>query len=618
MQRIIRPLAHLILASALLFLIGCGSNDETPTGPDTPPAIDIGATWRLTESGISNTIRGLAANDTLMVAVGDGGIIYSSTDGQTWDVQREFGPNDNLTDVVWADTQFVAVGFNGTIITSSDGINWLHYGPGLGVNFTGVAASDTMTVAVGSDHKIYTNSDVNTWVPRYTGDPGEFNDIVYAHEVWTVCGSDGALLFSADGIIWSEVITDFPAVQVFTALAVNDTGYCAIALIDETSIDPERCIVYRSSDGQIWHSVIPIEAWYIRDLTWTGTEWVAVGDGNDYHLGRPDGVVFGSGDGITWGARSTDAPFALNAATTFGGDLVVAGGEGYVLSGTESHYLTVATSGAELTGAVWSGVGFVAVTGRGTTMFSPEGESWTEFHSGVSTNFSHLAWSGSEYVTLGGIGVPTDIYTSSDGSDWTLTQAYDGIILNDVIWGGDRFVACGREGVVYISPDGASWTRQNVGEDVILNAAGWDGTHFLAASNDLIYKSLDGAVWTKPTVDPAAQVPILKRFVWTGSQYVAIGNDYNNPSDPQGWVYTSTDAVTWTSTSLGTLERLTDIAWTGRRYLVCGREGALLTSTNGSDWQVLESGAAVVLTDIAVGTDQAVVVGANRTVLVSP
>jgi hypothetical protein len=476
-----------------------------------------------------------------------------------------------------------------------------------------------MLVAVGSDHKIYTNSDANTWVKRYEDTPGTFHDIVYANNIWTACGVHGSLVYSSDGVIWQEVLTNFPELMAFTALAASDTAYYAAALIEEFSTEPDRCVLYRSSDGQVWHSVTRLEAWYIRGMAWTGSEWVAIGDGNNYHLGMPDGVVFASSDGQQWNPRSTDAPYALNAAIDFGGDLIVGGGGGYILTGSESHYLTKAASGAEMTGVVWNGTHFVAVTGRGTTMFSPDGESWTEFHSGVSTNFSRLAWSGSAYVTLGGIGAATDIYTSPDGDTWTRTQAYDDVILNDVIWGGDQFVVCGRKGVIYRSPDGSSWSREFVGEEVVLDAVAWDGSRYLASDNDVIWTSPDGITWTAPVARADPPLRFINRLIWTGELYVGIGNDYSNPADPLGYVYTSTNGVSgWTDHLLGSMEKLHDIAWTGQRYIVCGRGGVLHVSTDAVDWQSLETGTEQTLTDIAIGTDRAVVVAGNRTVLVSP
>jgi hypothetical protein len=599
-----------ILCFAVL-LLGCGRDN-----PTAPPGPDIGAQWRLVESGIDNSIRAIAANDSIIVAVGDGGIVYSSTDGGTWTRQRETGPNDGLLDVVWFDSLFIAVGMNGTLISSPDGATWTYIGIEDQAHLHGVAVSDSLAVAVGSGGSIYTSTDGIEWLLNRADPARTFFDVAYVDGLWVICGDGGTILHSPNGLDWQSYSTPFGASIIFPALTATDSAFFAISFDDSQSM-PDRCKVYRSSDGVSWHFQASLDAWYIHDIFWTGAELIAVGEGTNYHLGFPDGLLFRSSDGSVWDEQVTDAPFTLTAVAKSGNTIFVGGSGGYLLSG--SLFLNIVCSGAEMTGAVWNGHEYVAVTARGTIMGSTDGDFWTERHSRVSVSFDRLAYSGSAYVALGGLGAPTEIYTSPDATTWTRSLEFQDVILKDVIWGGGQFLVCGQDGAVFVSDAaGASWTRYYVGDDITLRCVIWDGRRYVAAASSIAYFSSDGETWTKAVPDPVDPEPVIARMVWTGSQYVTVGNRDESPGGLQGYACTSADAVLWQVHSLGARDYLYDIAWTGTRVVACGRSGTLLTSVNGSDWKTLAGGTEQSLMDIVVGGGRAIAVGGNRTVLVSP
>lgn len=604
--------ASISISFLAALLLGCGKDTAT-----NPPGPDIGAQWRLVESGIDNSIRGIAAHDSLMVVVGDGGIIYSSTDGDTWTRRRESGPNDGLEDVVWFDSLFIAVGMNGTLITSPNATIWTYIGIEDQAHLYGVAVSDTLAVAVGSGGSIYTSDDGVEWV-LHRADPAlTFYDVAHVDSLWVICGDGGTILRSRNGLDWQPQTTTFGSEITFPTITAADSVFYAVAF-DPNQSQPDRCSVYRSSDGATWFFQATIDAWYIHDIFWTGSELIAVGEGTNYHLGYPDGLLFHSSDGSVWEEQATDAPFSLTCVTKSGGTMLVGGSGGYLLTGTSSQSLNIACSGAEMTGAVWNGTEYVAVTARGTVMRSSDGNVWTERHSQVSISFDRLAYSGSVYVALGGFGAPTEIYTSPDATTWTRTMDFQDVVLKDVIWGGGRFVACGQDGAVFLSDEGVSWTRYYVGDDVTLRCVIWDGQRYVAAASNIAYFSADGQTWIKAVPDLTDPEPAIARMIWTGSQYVTVGNRDESPGGLQGYACTSADAAHWQVHALGATDYLYDIAATSTRLVVCGRSGMLLTSTDGSVWTTLASGIEQHLMDIVVAGGRAMVVGSNRTVLVSP
>jgi hypothetical protein len=607
-KRSCRSQFHPFWLLILLTITGCSDKATEPI-----PVVDIGRTWRQVESGIANSIQGLAFNDTIAVAVGDGGIIYSSSDRRDWVRQRPYGPNDGLTDVVWFNDRFVAVGLNGMNITSPDGVTWTT-GTFLDGHLYALAVSVDLVTAVGNEGRIYTSTDGVDWTLAYQSTGLNLRDILHtAGGAWVAVG-DRTVLRSSDGAYWQTQAQTFAGEEDIVAVAVNDTALFLIAADPiETNFN-----VYSSVNADNWFFQSNLDAWNLRDLTWTGSLLVAVGEGTYFQHGMADGLLFSSPDGITWTEHRTDAPFSLAAVDTVNGEVIAAGSNGYILSGTDPDHLTVRSSGANMTGVVWDGLRFVAVTAQGTVMFSSDGSAWTEYHSGVANGFERLAWSGSKYVTAGGLGVATDLYTSDDGVTWARTQAYDNAYLNDVVWAGGRFLACGQAGTVFLSETGDSWTRQFVGDSVPVNCIIHDGARYLAATTEAVYTSTDGITWTKPEVDSTSTAPNIRRMLWTGERYIAAGNDYSNPANPRGVASVSSDAVHWTVYDIGPADKLTDIVRAGSGYIISGRYGDLWNSTDGTTWIKIETGTEYDLTDIAVSGDRSLVVGGTRTVFVSP
>ena len=75
------------------------------------------------------SLRDVAWNGSLYVAVGNGGIILTSSDGVTW-YPRNSGTTASLLAVVWDGAEWVVVGTlpdagsSGITLTSPNGINW--------------------------------------------------------------------------------------------------------------------------------------------------------------------------------------------------------------------------------------------------------------------------------------------------------------------------------------------------------------------------------------------------------------------------------------------------------------------------------------------------------------
>jgi hypothetical protein len=110
-------------------------------------------TWRGGPTGLTSLVWAGSATTSAgqLVAVGTGGVIYTSPDGIAW-TSRESGliHHESLYGVTWTGTHFVAVGEGGVILTSRNGITWSVRNSGVKEQLNAVAWSGEKLVAVGN------------------------------------------------------------------------------------------------------------------------------------------------------------------------------------------------------------------------------------------------------------------------------------------------------------------------------------------------------------------------------------------------------------------------------------------------------------------------------------
>src|SRR5690242_7122454 len=91
--------------------------------------------------------------------------------------------------------------------------------------------------------------------------------------------------------------------------------------------------------------------------------------------------------------------------------------------------------------------------------------------------------------------------TSTDGTNWTPGVSDSTEILNDIAYGGGRFVAVGDNGTIVVSSDGTNWTRNASGTTNLLTSITYGNGQFLAVGfSTYALASIDGSAWTKVQV----------------------------------------------------------------------------------------------------------------------
>ncbi len=192
------------------------------------------------------------------------------------------------------------------------------------------------------------------------------------------------------------------------------------------------------------------------------------------------------------------------------------------------------------------------------------GQTWHIQHSDTSQILWSVAWSGSQFVAVGGTGT---ILTSPDGHTWNVQNSGTSLALFGVAWLDSQFMAVGDKGTILTSPNGRTWTAQNSGTSLALNDAAWSGSQFVvigSGSTSIMLTSPDGRIWT---VRNSGTSQILVSIIWMGSQFVAVGD--------KGTILTSSDGHTWTAQNSGTSQILLSVAWSGSQFVAVGETGTI-------------------------------------------
>jgi hypothetical protein len=122
-----------------------------------------GISWNTTSANAPKVpLYGVAADDVQIIAVGDTGQIFTSSNGANW-VNVTSPVNKQLNDVVYANNIFVAVGNNGTIIRSTNGSTWTVSSSTVTTDLYAVNYDGTRFIAVGDNSTILFSDDAVTW-----------------------------------------------------------------------------------------------------------------------------------------------------------------------------------------------------------------------------------------------------------------------------------------------------------------------------------------------------------------------------------------------------------------------------------------------------------------------
>lgn len=172
-----------------------------------------GTNWAAQASGVKgNSLNEVTFGDDKFVAVGLGGLILSSPDGQAWTIRNSYKSKESgLLSVTYGNNTFVASGINGTIWTSPDGELWTKSTKNLTYTISDIIYNEGTFVMVGDYGYIWTSEDGLNWAQQASGTSNSLYGIAYGGGRYTAVGISGTILTSADGKNWTKQISGISA-----------------------------------------------------------------------------------------------------------------------------------------------------------------------------------------------------------------------------------------------------------------------------------------------------------------------------------------------------------------------------------------------------------------------
>ena len=290
----------------------------------------------------------------------------------------------------------------------------------------------------------------NTFDPTFRG---VMSSVIWDGIQYVITGyGDGytynLVIFTSSNMTeWTEqpVATVINA-QGYTSLAYDGTTYVLVGYLAN---------IWTSTDLLNWTQQISLPSSYnLRDIIWTGTQFVTVGDNANGSGDRPEVLIYTSPNGITWTQQE----------------------------------IGVFTN-SSLYNVIWDGAQFVAVgalpdngtIGYAGILTSPDGVNWTQRATGlfVDVILKSITYNGSnQYVAVGAFySGGSVILTSLDAITWTQTFTYPGVFdegddgLLSIVYnpntengGNQEYVAVGfnydtNTTLSFYSYDGIDWTQ---------------------------------------------------------------------------------------------------------------------------------------------------------------
>jgi hypothetical protein len=245
-----------------------------------------GETWSVVTQNNEGFHWDVAFGNNLFVAVGDSGLIKTSSNGIDW-TTRNSRTSAHLRGVTYGGGLFVAVGYNGTVRTSSNGIYWVRRQSGTTTHFRGLCYGNNKYVVVGDGGAIYTSPNCVSWTQQTSGVTNRLYDVRCCSGidggVFVAVGANGVLLKGTyDGTYWARKST-----PLYNLYLYGITSDCISFFV----VVSQHGRIMTSTTGNTWVQ----RRWgyhdHLFDVTYGNSHYAAVGLYGD---------ILTSSNGISW------------------------------------------------------------------------------------------------------------------------------------------------------------------------------------------------------------------------------------------------------------------------------------------------------------------------------
>ncbi|GKS09301.1 hypothetical protein YDYSY3_03010 [Paenibacillus chitinolyticus] len=297
------------LRIALVFLLVAG----TGGAGNWIGTAEAAGTWNDVPNNAGRDLNQVAYGNGKWVAVGNVGVIMTSSDGLNW--SKTTVALSSAVGVTYAGNQWIVAGANGQIATSPDAVTWTVRSTGASARLSAVAYNGTVWVIAGYNGVLLSSPDGIAWTPRTSGTTVNFYSVTYGGGLFAAVGDGGTIRTSPDGITWTT--------RAGGPESLMGVTYGAGQFVAGGS--NQR--VLTSSDGITWTPrTVSVAGMNLYGIAYGANKFVAVGD-----TGGGPGTIASSPDGITWSPEKTGGDF-LNHVGFANGRFIAVGGSGAMLT----------------------------------------------------------------------------------------------------------------------------------------------------------------------------------------------------------------------------------------------------------------------------------------------
>ena len=455
-------------------------------------------------------------SSALLVAVGDGGGIITSTNGSTWAVQ-DTPTSYRLNAVKYTSDQWIAVGDYSTVLISLDGTSW---GYGYTDSFRAAANNNTYFVFVGDGGLAYsvdgTANDNSNLVILNTGTTNTLNDILYTsyNTLFVAVGINGTIVTSGNnGGTWTTCTSG--TTEDLQKVFYDGTLFIAVGTTGK---------ILTSSDAITWTARTSGTTENLYGVSKFNTSYIAVGT---------NGKILTSSNGTTWATGTSgvsDDLESIAVANLGGGSYVgvIVGTAGSILRSTNGTSWTIQTSGVTddfhgvqyitYTANSIAKSYFFAVGNNGAIVYSTNGTTWVVQDQlqafGLTSHLFNVYYGINSFWIVGSVGY-TSVYGSDLTESETMTQqslsilysnttAFSGPALQGITYGNSKYVIVGQfdtilastDGQNFISQTGRSFASARLNTATIYDVIYIDSKFIAVGNLGLILQSTNGVYWT--------------------------------------------------------------------------------------------------------------------------
>lgn len=526
---------------------------------------DGGTTWAMVATGVTAEFAALSFGDSLHGwIIGEGGTTLETSDrGQTWQVIRQ-GTTERIQALSFVDDQTGWMStWEGNIWATQDGgENWSKQTSISPRPLHGIAFANANTGwAVGDSGRILaTQNGGAAWAPQASGTQRDLQAIFNsdAQHAWA-CGYQMEVAGTSNGgQTWSEQFT-WPDTTIYD-IAFNDS-------LHGWTLFQEGHLLRTTNRGQTWGMVGKI------------------GEGNWYHLSFTDSL-WGWAAGDSGVSRTTDRGKNWTRQNT----------------GVNQRLWDVDGASRQRAWAVGDSGKIIVTSDGGTT--------WSLQTSPVTTTWRGVAFADSLRGVAAGDGYI--INTTDGGATWVQRYSGGNYYAATLVDSLEGWAVGDGERILHTTDGGITWQQVHSGSDTLRSVIfinrdeGWVGGGNNPPSSQLLHTADRGATWIN--IAPMGSSSIFGLCFADSFHGWMGGRNHTYRFGNPGLMMATTDGgqswQAWQTVGYPKMYATAGQAVSSRESQVCGSNGLLLRTLDGTSWERVNSPTSYSLWETSFGDEQ--------------